>query len=392
MQGTGSRQVWPSGTEDGATLRGSSRRLAAALQGGDLERHSVAGLSPPRDAVASRSPVEIATLSPPSIIRTGHLARSRARQHRRVAGWSWVQLATAAGFGVGLAMILLMPAYRAGDALAYYLADPAPAYAGISGEGANFLYSPVASQVIEPLRLLPWDLFAFVVRLAGVACLAFVAREFTLPILLAVPVLADNPVVMELWYGNINLILAAVAVAGLRWPALWSIALLTKVTPGIGLLWFLARREWRQLGIAAAATLVLVTVSFVVAPGAWTAWMLTLLGPHPNAPATSAWDLGPLPIRLAAAGLLVAWGARAAHAWTVIVAAWLCIPVLWPQTLAVLTPLPLMGLQALAKSGIVAGSSGFLHRGPQHGDLDEAELASPEFQLHETGLPNRERP
>jgi len=267
---------------------------------------------------------------------------------RGVGGWTWAQLATAAGFGVGLAMIALMPAWVAGDALAYYQAAPVPEYVGISGQGLNFLYSPVASQLIEPLRLLPWGVFAFVVRLVGLACLVFVARQFTLPILLFIPVLVNNPVVMELWYGNINLVLAAVAVAGLRYPALWSISLLTKLTPGVGLLWFVARREWSKLALAGATTLVLVIASFVLAPSAWFSWIGTLTNPGAVLSPGTYWAIAPLPIRLLIAGLLIAWGARRNRHWTLIVGTWLSIPVLWPQTLAVLTPLPLMGLKALA--------------------------------------------
>ena len=265
-----------------------------------------------------------------------------------IRGWTWGQLATAAGFGVGLAMILQMPAWVAGDALAYYRADPNVVYAGLSGEGLNFLYSPVASQLIEPLRLLPFEAFAFVVRLAGVLSLVYVARQLTLPLLLAIPVLVDNPIVMELWYGNINLLLAAVAVAGLRRPQLWAIPLLTKVTPGIGLSWFAVRREWRKLGTAVAVTGLLAGISFVVAPRPWFDWIATLTAPHGVVPASTAWGLAPLPVRLAAAAALVAWGAWRSKPWTIVVATWLSIPVLWPQTLAVLAPLPLFGLNALA--------------------------------------------
>jgi hypothetical protein len=204
------------------------------------------------------------------------------------------------------------------------------------------------SQLVEPFRLLPWEAFAFLVRLAGLTSLVFVARQFTLPILLGIPVLVDNPVVMELWYGNVNLVLGAVALAGLRRPQLWSFALLTKVAPGIGLLWFVLRREWRKLGIAVGTTSILVIVSFLIAPGPWFAWIGVLTGPHEVIPVGSVWGLVPLPVRLVAAGLLIAWGARRSRHWTVIVGTWLSIPVLWPQTLAVLAPLPLMGLKALA--------------------------------------------
>ena len=59
---------------------------------------------------------------------------------------------------------------------------------------------------------------------------------------------------MELAGGNIHLLLAAAMVLGFRWPATWALVLLTKITPGIGLLWFVVRREWRQLAIALGAT------------------------------------------------------------------------------------------------------------------------------------------
>ena len=74
---------------------------------------------------------------------------------------------------------------------------------------------------------------------------------------------------MELAGGNIHLLLAAAIVLGFRWPAAWSIVLLTKITPGIGLLWFVVRGEWRNLFIALGATALIVAVSFVILPEAW---------------------------------------------------------------------------------------------------------------------------
>jgi len=42
--------------------------------------------------------------------------------------------------------------------------------------------------------------------------------------------------------------LLAVAIAvGFRYPAAWALVLITKVTPGIGLVWFAVRREWCPL-------------------------------------------------------------------------------------------------------------------------------------------------
>ncbi len=48
---------------------------------------------------------------------------------------------------------------------------------------------------------------------------------------------------------------------GFRYPAAWSLILLTKITPGIGLLWFAVRREWRALAIALGATAAIASVS-----------------------------------------------------------------------------------------------------------------------------------
>ena len=59
---------------------------------------------------------------------------------------------------------------------------------------------------------------------------------------------------------------------GFRYPAAWSLILLTKVTPGIGLLWFAVRREWRSLAIALGATAVIAAVSLAIDPRAWFEW------------------------------------------------------------------------------------------------------------------------
>ena len=52
----------------------------------------------------------------------------------------------------------------------------------------------------------------------------------------------------------------------------------SKVTPGIGLLWFLLRREWRSLAIALGTTLAIVVGSFLLAPSAWFDWYSFLRG------------------------------------------------------------------------------------------------------------------
>jgi hypothetical protein len=68
----------------------------------------------------------------------------------------------------------------------------------------------------------------------------------------------------------------AAVVAGFRWPSAYAFLLPTKVTPGIALLWFVVRREWRNLAIALATTAAIVAVSFVIAPNLWFDWATVL--------------------------------------------------------------------------------------------------------------------
>ena len=122
-------------------------------------------------------------------------------------------------------------------------------------------------------------------------------------------------------------------VIGFRKPAAWSFVLLTKVTPGIGLLWFVARREWRNLTIALGATALIVGISFVIAPGLWLEWPRSILAVQGR----------PAPVvtvaRVLAAALLVIWGARTNRPWTVIVAGTLALAWLDLKTTALLVGL-----------------------------------------------------
>jgi hypothetical protein len=123
----------------------------------------------------------------------------------------------------------------------------------------------------------------------------------------------------------------------MRWPAAWAFVLLTKMTPGIGLLWFAVRREWRALGIAIGATAAVAVVSLVLAPGWWLDFRDAM-----TVQASAALDVPPLaiqislPIRLAAAALIVVYGARTDRAWLVPVAATIAAPALWWNVFVIL--------------------------------------------------------
>src|SRR5262249_6067031 len=108
---------------------------------------------------------------------------------------------------------------------------------------------------------------------------------------------------------------------------------LTKVTPGIGLVWFAVRREWRALAIALGFTAAVAAISWVLAPGLWSEWLNALTV---NAGQTQDYSIPPpLIVRLPFGLVLVAWGAATDRPWTVGVAAMLALPIIWIHGLCV---------------------------------------------------------
>ena len=184
-----------------------------------------------------------------------------------------------------------------------------------------YVYSPAFLQLIAPLKVLPWVAFLGV----WTAILMLAIRYLTGPRLFAIGVLLATA---ELAGGNISLLLAAAIVVGFRWPAAWALILLTKVSPGIGLLWFAVRGEWRNLAIALGATAAVIAVSAAIMPGAWLEWLRVLASIAGRDPTWAAVPI-PLMFRLPVAVAVVVWGARTDRRWTVPVACMLALPALW---------------------------------------------------------------
>lgn len=215
------------------------------------------------------------------------------------------------------------------EALCYWLPSLADPYARSSWtEPLAYVYSPAFLQLLGPIRWLSWPSFVGVwtALLITAVWLLTGSRWFLLGLGLAA---------MEIAGGNISLLLAVAIVLGFRWPAAWAFVLLTKVTPGVGLLWFAARGEWRHLGLALVATALVVAVSALLMPGAWVEWVEVLVR---NAGRPGTWAAVPIPlvVRLPVAVLVVLWGARTDRAWTVPVAALLAQPALWYGSFAML--------------------------------------------------------
>jgi Glycosyltransferase family 87 len=217
------------------------------------------------------------------------------------------------------------------DAHAYWAANPLDPYssAALSDFDAYF-YSPAFTQAIWPMHWLPWPIFAGIWTAAIVVAFRWLSDLwFGLVILLP-------PVFIEVAVGNIHAFIAVAIVLGFRWPATWAFILLTKVTPGVGLLWFAVRREWRNLAIALGATAAIVAVSFAIAPPLWPQWIEVLAGRSGAAsPQLGVWGLIPLAVRLPVAAVIVVFAARTDRRWLVPIAAVVAMPVVWPNAYSV---------------------------------------------------------
>jgi hypothetical protein len=240
-----------------------------------------------------------------------------------ISGW----LAT------GFALIVVTSiAHSVGyDAYSYWSIDFSDLYGRTVASNfalGAFRYAPPIAFLFGPLGALPWWLFLWLWEALMLALIAWLGGRWSL-VLLALPAVA-----LELYHGNIHLLIAAAVVLGLRYPAAWSFVLLTKVTPGIGLLWFAVRREWRALTIALGATALIAAATFVIAPNYWREWIDSLVG-NLNEPQWFSIP-PPAPIRLPIAAVVVVWGARTDRPWTIAVAATLGLPIIWPHGLCVL--------------------------------------------------------
>ena len=156
----------------------------------------------------------------------------------------------------------------------------------------------------------------------------------------AAPSNYEKAVALELYHGNVHLLIAAAIWLGFSYPAAWAFVVLTKVTPGVGLIWFAVRREWRSLAIALGVTGVLVAVSFLIDGRLWESWLRDSLEVTAGGSPLDQFSIPvPLWIRVPAALALVGWGGLTDRRWTVPVGATLALPVLWPSGFAVLAAL-----------------------------------------------------
>jgi Glycosyltransferase family 87 len=220
---------------------------------------------------------------------------------------------------VGLIFVLYVGHIAASDGFAYdaHAYWAAQGYGSLENTPDAFVYSPPVLLVCRALGQLPWQVFLELYTAAITVGVWILAGPVTLFVVFT------PQVATEITLANIHVFLALVAVFGLRWPALWSFALLTKVTPGVGVLWFAFRGEWRKLAVALGVTAAIALPTMILAPGLWADWIGVLTA------GSRQTDGGPLAIRLPLAVALVWLGAKRDWPWLVPVASMLALPILW---------------------------------------------------------------
>ncbi len=214
------------------------------------------------------------------------------------------------------------------DVRYYWAADPTNLYPHPElAEKNGYNYSPAFEFLVGWWRSVPFEVFVAIWRAILLALLVWMAGPFTIFVLFTIPVAS------EINAGNIQIMLAAAIVIGFRYPASWAFVLLTKVTPGVGLLWFAMQRRWRAIGIALGTTAIVVAASFVIGPQRWFDYLALITSGQQ--PAVAPFYL-PLGVRLVPAIAIIAWGGWKGYRWPVVVGSTLALPVFYTTSLAML--------------------------------------------------------
>jgi hypothetical protein len=237
---------------------------------------------------------------------------------------------------VGLRLFAIKPWADSVDAYAYWTTRSGDFYAAAqTGQIGAYLYSPAFAQVLAPLTWLPIAVFTALWTAINCAALWWLLGRLALPSLLFLPI------PFEIISGNVHLLYAVAIVAGFRYPVTWALMFLTKVTPGVGVLWFLVRRDWRAFLFSTGVTATIAAASLLLDRPAWDTWVrllqADLSGAGQAAFQTVGWYV-PIPMmpRLVLAAALVAFAAWGDRRWLVPFAIVLALPVVWLNGLAVL--------------------------------------------------------
>jgi len=170
-----------------------------------------------------------------------------------------------------------------------------------------YLYPPPLAQVLAPLTLVvpdPIFMWAWTALLLGCLWLLGLRR-----VLLALALVAFLPVAIELWFRNVHLVLAALAVLALRrHPVFWVPAAAIKIAPIIGLAYLVARGRIREALAAGTVGAVVLGASVVISPEAWRGFLDLAL--TQGSGASASFVAVPFVVRLAVAAVLAVVAGR----------------------------------------------------------------------------------
>lgn len=222
-----------------------------------------------------------------------------------------------------------LAARRLADGLPLYdpSATPVSPYA--------YWYPPVLAQILVPVALvLPelWFTAAWTVLMLG--CLWWLAGR---NVVVALALVAFPPVAVEFWFRNVHLVLAVLLVLSVRRGWLFPVGAAIKLAPGLGIAWLAARGRWNDASVAIGVGIVILALSVLVSPTAWSDWISIAVARGPGDEASFL----PVPFLVrAVAGLGLALAAgRLRSPWgevLLVVAVTFALPTLWTTTLSLL--------------------------------------------------------
>lgn len=246
-----------------------------------------------------------------------------------------------------------------GSRLASFGTDSAHAYWNVwrtgpyslpPGSPDAFNYSPAFAQLIYPLTLLPWPVFLTLWSLLLGAALVWLLWPLAPRWRWLVLAYVAPPALL---IGNIEAFLAVAAVLGMRRPSVWAFPLLTKITPGLGPVWFAVRREWRSAALAVSSTALVVLASCAISPELWSAWLVFVVS-APTPPTQALYP--PVGVRLVLALGVLVWGALRGRRGAIAVAMVLAMPLWSSGVLVLLTALPrLRSRSGISGQGTLSG-------------------------------------
>jgi hypothetical protein len=170
------------------------------------------------------------------------------------------------------------------DSLAYWIAGQRlvtglPVYwpIDIVFEPYAYHYPPPLAQLLGPISIVvPALAYVVIFRALMLLTLWDLAGRSMLKML---ALLAFVPVAVAIRIENVEIFMAAGIVYGLsRWPWLFSILALVKVSPGLGIVYLAMRRRWRDVAVSVLVGIVIAGLSLALAPDLWRSSLEAITG------------------------------------------------------------------------------------------------------------------